>query len=213
MKNLKLIWLFAAVIVLVSCSAQYVSSDIPAISIASRNSSLATDVNSSPRIESTLEVVWTPETTIETAQNNQEVDSDFCSALPDNQIELVVLDRINAERRNSGVPELTVQAQLTETARRHSISMGCNNFFEHSGSVGEGVEFRVQQSGYDFKALGEVIAAGYETPDEVVEEWLSSNPHREIILGEIFSEIGIGYVMLPDSKYLYYWTIVLGQPE
>ena len=213
MKILKLIWLLPAINFLVGCGGQGISSDIPAVSIASRSSSLTADVNRNPGIDSDSEVVAIPQTTIGINQAELAVDSENCSPRPDNQIELSVLDRINEERANNGAPELTIQAQLTGVARKHSVSMGCKNFFGHSGPDGEGVEIRVQQSGYTYKALGEVIAAGYSSPVEVVEGWLNSDSHREIILDEIYTEIGIGYVKLPESNYVHFWTIIFGRPE
>jgi uncharacterized protein YkwD len=55
--------------------------------------------------------------------------------------------------------------------------------------------------GISYRCAGENIAMGYQTPDAVVEAWIDSEGHRENILNENFTQIGVGYVS--DGKY---WT-------
>ncbi|MEJ2487933.1 MAG: CAP domain-containing protein [Anaerolineales bacterium] len=209
MKNLKIVWLLFLAVFLIGCTANSDSPSVQSISISSRSSSLTVNFNGNLGNSSDSEVVTKPQGTVETAQAP---DGGKCNVQVSKDFELAVLNRINEARVAAGLPKLFEQAQLTSAARQHSVSMGCENFFGHTGSYGASVENRIQSTGYGFKALSEVIAAGYDSPDEVVEGWLGSDLHRAIILGEFYTEIGIGFAELPESKYVYYWTIILGRP-
>ena len=58
---------------------------------------------------------------------------------------------------------------------------------------------------------GENVAAGYETPDEVMEGWKNSPGHRAAMLGEHYQYIGVGviYVENDPEYYFYYWQMLL----
>ena len=54
--------------------------------------------------------------------------------------------------------------------------------------------------------VGENIAAGYSSPEAVVEGWMNSPGHRANILEAEFTHIGVGYEYLPGTTYKYYWS-------
>jgi uncharacterized protein YkwD len=124
--------------------------------------------------------------------------------------ELIAL--VNAQRRKSGLKPLTPQAQLKAVARAHSTDMACNGLFSHTGRDGSSIRDRVAAREYRFLAIGENIAVGYETPQDVLAEWMSSPRHRKNILTPSFTEVGAGHASLPKSKYHNYWTAVFGSP-
>ena len=71
-------------------------------------------------------------------------------------------------------PALSWQCTLEEVAYAHSRDMGDYNFFSHIGSDGLTVGERVTNAGYEWSAVGENIAAGYQTIDSVMAAWLDS---------------------------------------
>ena len=55
------------------------------------------------------------------------------------------------------------------------------------------------------RTLGENIAAGNPTPEEVVDSWMHSPGHRANILNKDFKELGVGYCYKDNSTYKHYW--------
>ncbi len=125
------------------------------------------------------------------------------------ELEQDVINLINEERAKRGLPALRVDERLVEAARLHSLDMANNDFLSHTGSDGSSPWDRIARAGYPMVTGGEVIGGGYPTPRSIVDGWLSSPPHRAIILGD-FRDIGVGYAMNPNSTYVYYWTADLG---
>ncbi|MGA7979114.1 MAG: CAP domain-containing protein [Chromatiaceae bacterium] len=101
---------------------------------------------------------------------------------------------------------------LAQAAQRHSDDMANNNFFSHIGSDGTNVANRVTDTGYDWSAVGENIAAGYETVQSVVQAWLDSPGHCANIMQPLFEEMGAAKAVNPNSYYQIYWTQVFAAP-
>jgi uncharacterized protein YkwD len=116
------------------------------------------------------------------------------------------------ERANAGLSALSPQGQLGSAAQLHSEDMACNNYFSHTGQNGSDVGSRVQGQGYNWSSVGENIAAGYSSPENVVAGWMKSPGHKANILGADYTEIGIGYAFSENSDYGSYWTAVFASP-
>ena len=121
-----------------------------------------------------------------------------------------VLELTNAERQKAGLPPLVLNDSLTDAAQNYSQVLATTGCFEHTcGPVPDFAE-RDGQAGYtNWSAIGENIAAGYETPDAVVAGWMASPGHRANILSPNFTEIGIGMVS-GGGKFGTYWTQEFG---
>ncbi len=87
--------------------------------------------------------------------------------------------------------------------------MADNNFFSHTGSDGSGVGQRLEDACYKWRAYGEIIARGYETPSEAIAGWMKSSAHMNIILSEMFTEFGAEYAY-NASVDDHYWTVDFG---
>jgi hypothetical protein len=63
--------------------------------------------------------------------------------------------------------------------------------------------------------VGENIAAGQTTPEQVVQGWINSPGHRANMLSNNYTEIGIGYEFLANDtgsvNYNHYWAQVFGK--
>ncbi len=121
-----------------------------------------------------------------------------------------VLQLTNAQRLQANLQPLTLNSKLNNSAQAHSQDMALNDFFDHKGSNGSSMSDRAIASGYQFSRLGENIAAGYATPEDVVQGWLNSPAHRANILNASYREIGIGYYYLANDtgnvNQNFYWT-------
>jgi len=129
----------------------------------------------------------------------------------DFESELVAL--INVQRASNGLMPLLAQPGLSAAAREHGVDMACNSLSSHIGSNGSSTKERVIAQGYPFLTIGENIAAGYDTPREVVTEWMNSPKHRRILLDPSFTEVGAGYIYHSNSTYGSYWTVLFGKPS
>jgi uncharacterized protein YkwD len=117
----------------------------------------------------------------------------------------------NQERTENGLSGLSLNGDLVASARAHSADMAAQNYFSHTGLDGSSPGDRIDATGYDANSWGENIAAGYATPDAVVDGWMNSAGHRANILGDSFCDIGVGYAYDGESTYGHYWTQNFGR--
>jgi uncharacterized protein YkwD len=125
-----------------------------------------------------------------------------------------VLDLTNAERAKEGLSALQLNPNLNLAAQNHSEDMALRDYFSHTGVNGSSSGDRATTAGYQFSSLGENIAAGYITPQEVVLGWMNSPGHRANIMNGNYREMGLGYYYLGNDtgnvNYNYYWTQEFG---
>lgn len=135
----------------------------------------------------------------------------------------IILDAVNRARateRNCGerhftaAPALSLNRALGAAALAHSLDMARQGYFSHQGKDGREVADRAVQAGYRWRGIGENIAMGQETPDEVVAGWLASPGHCANIMNRWFTEMGAAYAVSGGrEKGRPYWTQVFGQPR
>ncbi|MGW7688266.1 CAP domain-containing protein [Streptomyces asiaticus] len=112
-----------------------------------------------------------------------------------------VVDLVNSERSKAGCEPLTVNAKLTKAAQDHSEDMAAHSNMSHTGSDGSSPGDRIERAGYSWRAYGENVAYGYDSPKSVMEGWMNSSGHKANILNCDFKEIGVGLAQ-PGN----YWT-------
>ncbi len=127
-----------------------------------------------------------------------------------------VLALVNNQRQQAGLKPVRLNSSLSAAAQSHSEDMALNDFFGHGGSSGSKVDDRVLAAGYNYALVGENIAAGFSTPESVVQAWMESPSHRQNILHPLLKEMGIGFYFLENdagtANYRYYWTQDFGSP-
>ena len=134
------------------------------------------------------------------------------------QAEAQVLQIINQARVAKGCPALVTNPALTAAAQVQSKNIATKNFFGHVDKDGHRFTYRAKAQGYQYRLIGENIAAGQKTAQEVARDWLNSPPHRRNILNCNFLETGIALAYQADDRPidgnpvpLYsYWTQVFG---
>ncbi len=128
-----------------------------------------------------------------------------------------VVDLVNTERANHGLPPYKRVTALDEAARYHSADMGQDNYFDHNtydrsgGTLIYVCDTWTRIATYYTGAMGENIAAGYATPQDVMTGWMNSTGHRNNILSTNNWEIGVGYAAISGSTYYRYWTQDFGR--
>jgi uncharacterized protein YkwD len=124
--------------------------------------------------------------------------------------EQAVIDATNAERKAKKMPALKMNEKLMETARGHAANMAKQNTMAHELN-GANVDKRADAAKYKYWRLGENVAYNWKDAKEALASWMDSKPHRENILNEKFTEIGVGAVK--NEKGELYWCQVFGTPR
>lgn len=114
----------------------------------------------------------------------------------------------NQERINAGLPALTYNSVLEKGAmiRAEEIIKS----FSHTRPDGSKF-YTVFEGTYDYRMIGENLAAGFTSASSVVSGWMSSEGHRANILKEGYTEIGIGIKKDKDGRL--YWVQIFGDPR
>jgi uncharacterized protein YkwD len=108
-----------------------------------------------------------------------------------------VIDRINMERKTAMLPPLGTSIILGETAQAWAGLMADHGTVAHEID-GVGWSAGVHAMDYPSSWLGQVCAGGMQSAEELVAAWMKSDGHRAVLLGEVWREVGIGYVVTPD---------------
>ncbi|WP_067839768.1 CAP domain-containing protein [Amphibacillus sediminis] len=82
--------------------------------------------------------------------------------------------------------------QAQQVARQHSQDMHDQNYFSHTSLDGRVLSDRLTEHDILFSRAGENLAAQYTDGLAAVEGWLNSDGHREVLLDDQFTNIGIG---------------------
>lgn len=140
--------------------------------------------------------------------------AEFNSATYD--IENIVFNKVNEERRTQGLNALIWDSKLAEVARLHSLDMANRSYFSHENPEGEDPTMRARRNGYyvhkelgngwysdgiaeniGMMPTGNVEGYGYvnspnDVADAMMQSWMNSPGHRANILKADYNFIGVG---------------------
>jgi len=131
-----------------------------------------------------------------------------------------VLRLVNDARRRGGTcgkqrfapaPPLAWNDKLAVAALAHSRDMAAHDYFAHVDGSGGAVAQRASRYGYPWRVIGENIAAGLGSPQQVVAGWLASPGHCANILSPDFAEMSAAYAINDEAAMEIYWTQVFGR--
>ncbi|RHW36185.1 LysM peptidoglycan-binding domain-containing protein [Lysinibacillus yapensis] len=112
-----------------------------------------------------------------------------------------VLNLVNKERANAGLPALKMDWELARVAEHKSQDMAAKNYFSHTSPTYGSPFTMMKNYGIQYKAAGENIAMGQTSAQQVVNAWMNSSGHRANILNKSYTHMGVGYV-----QNGHYWT-------
>ena len=102
---------------------------------------------------------------------------------------------------------------LAQAARWHAEDMARYNYFSHQGDDGSTPAQRVVRAGYRYRAMGENIAGGQETPGQAVAGWIRSPAHCANLMDPAHTEMGADYAVSSTSRLGVYWVQEFGTPR
>ena len=135
-------------------------------------------------------------------------------------IQAEVLQRLNALRAAGAVcgtnafaatGALAWNNQLLQAAVGHSADMAQKNYFAHTSQDGRSASQRVTDAGYNWSTVGENIAAGQRSVEEVMTGWAKSPGHCQNLMNPNFRDVAVACVRNDASTYGLYWSMELGR--
>ncbi len=128
------------------------------------------------------------------------------------ELERRVFELINQERTSRGLAALTLNPKLISAAQHHATNMAQFNRLSHSIPEADlpNLIDRINHYRYNYRSAGETIAFGYPSAREVVNAWMNSSGHRDIILSTSYTQIGVGVRYNRQDRP--YYCLVFGQP-
>jgi uncharacterized protein YkwD len=106
---------------------------------------------------------------------------------------------VNQQRAAAGLAPLNVQSQLMWAANQRSITQATAKVMSH-----DGWNTVISASGYPSGWWGENVAAGFNSPQDVMNAWMGSADHRANILDPHYTDLGVGCAYGTDQ--VAYWT-------
>ena len=112
----------------------------------------------------------------------------------------------------SSVAPLSIDASLDEASRCHSQDMAENTFLDTTGTDGSDGRERATEAGYPVGLVVSFAHGWFETPAEVVDDWMSVTHMCEWIMSPSLEHIGAALAENSAGEHHYYWTLKMGQP-
>jgi uncharacterized protein YkwD len=114
---------------------------------------------------------------------------------------------INNYRAQNGLGALTIDWEMQSSTDWMSNDMGVKAYFNHTDSLGRDPWTRMCAFSYCYNTwMGENIAAGYTTANDVFAAWKASPGHNANMLGSHYVAMGISRQFVAGSPYGWYWT-------
>jgi len=120
-----------------------------------------------------------------------------------------VLRLTNVERANYGLPALTMGGPLVQTVANTRLEESMR-FFSHTRPNGRKFSSVAEDVGLLYQKIGENLASGQVTPEQVVSEWMASPTHRANILDANYTQLAVAYGIGSDGYY--YWVQIFYRP-
>lgn len=103
----------------------------------------------------------------------------------------LLLEQTNSERTQNGQTALAESATLSKAAQQKANDMVAKNYWNHISPDGKQPSTFVLDAGYNYQTMGENLAYGFDTAEEAISGWMSSQTHKQNILGD-YKDVGFG---------------------
>ena len=113
----------------------------------------------------------------------------------------------------AAAPPLRWDEQLEQAAAQHAQDMATHAYVEHRGRDGSSPAQRITRAGYRWRSVGENVAAGQPSPEDVVEDWLESPGHCANLMNPVFTELGASFAVNMQARQAVFWAQAFGRPK
>ncbi len=112
--------------------------------------------------------------------------------------ELEIVRLTNIERQKVGLSILTYKSSLDAGTKTRATEIVTH--FSHTRPDGSRF-FTVFGENFQYRNIGENLASGFRTPEQVVNGWMNSDSHRANILNSNYQEISVAITQGDDGRY------------
>jgi len=132
---------------------------------------------------------------------------------------LALTNEARAQARKCGdqhfeaAPPLQWDEQLEQAAARHAQDMARHAYLDHRGRDGSTPAQRVSAAGYRWRSVGENVAAGQPSAEDVVEDWVMSPGHCANLMNPSYTELGASFAVNLQAREAVYWVQAFGRPK
>nr|WP_254660852.1 CAP domain-containing protein [Bacillus sp. FJAT-27225] len=118
-----------------------------------------------------------------------------------------IFDLTNVIRQRHELEPLQWDERTAQVAYSHSLDMYETNTFSHESEKYGKLTDRLKRALVVYQTAGENIAANYTDGPSAVEGWLNSKGHREALLDEDFTHLGVGvYKKYYTQNFIQTWV-------
>ena len=128
--------------------------------------------------------------TTTTGLNSLVTSSEPARFLPATADEMLMLELVNQVRAQNGAGEVSWCPALMRSSLAHSKDMALRNYFEHDSPEGGTILDRTIITGYNGGTVGENIAFGQRSVNEVMSGWINSPGHFKNLVHSDFEHFG-----------------------
>jgi len=132
---------------------------------------------------------------------------------------LQLTNQARAQARRCGAtpyaaaPLLSLDATLERAARDYARQMATWGYMDHTGHDGSSPAERITRSGYRWREIGENLASGQMSAEQVVSGWLGSPEHCANLMDPLFRQMGVAYAINAHDRMGVYWAQEFGSPR
>jgi len=105
-----------------------------------------------------------------------------------------MIELTNASRTEAGLPILSINEKLSLAAQKKASDMFEFQYFEHNSPSGKTPWEFIKSTGYEYRYAGENLAIDFISAKGTHKALMQSLSHRENILNEKYTEIGIAVI-------------------
>lgn len=102
-----------------------------------------------------------------------------------------LLSDTNQQRSQVGLPKLSENSKLDQSAQAKAEDMIKRNYWAHVSPDGTQPWQYFSNAGYNYRSAGENLAYGFLTAGQTVDAWMNSPTHRANLLGN-YRDVGFG---------------------
>lgn len=134
-----------------------------------------------------------------------EPEYETCSPV-DDELTNEIFTLVNNERVECDLPKLELSPTLCSIALLRAVDMAENNYFDHVSPTGESAFSLLKQYKVLLFNSAENIGQGDVSSEKMVEAWMNSQEHHDIIMCETYHQTGVGIAKSADGEV--YWVQV-----
>jgi uncharacterized protein YkwD len=108
---------------------------------------------------------------------------------------------------------LQLSPLLNGVALDYARDMAAYGYMDHTGRDGSSPAQRISRAGYRWSEVGENLARGLTTPEQLVAGWLGSPAHCANLMWPGYREAGIAFSDNPRLDSGIYWAMEFGTPR